>query len=243
MWNIEQPDRRVSFTTIPMRLFSYLLEHTDKTVSREELLNNIWRIYGLEPSNNSVNQYISLIRKSLIELGCEQEIIKTIPRLGFYIAGDMVSFENELPQNCKLSTKEKKSEVNISKWFGMYKVSLLSTCLLISLLLILQPIISSIKFLDYHFPKTALFKIGDIGNCPVYSFTYTYQDVAEFKLKLAKEIVKNELPCINNNIYIFHPSVHYVYQKTGRAFITRCSDSDQKLTRFSFCKGMYFYGK
>lgn len=87
MWNIAQPDRRLTFTTIPTRLFTYLLENADRMVGREELLNNIWDKYGLEPSNNSVNQYISLIRKSLSELGCDEEIIKPFLGWGFISPG------------------------------------------------------------------------------------------------------------------------------------------------------------
>ncbi|EPN6628518.1 MULTISPECIES: winged helix-turn-helix domain-containing protein [Enterobacteriaceae] len=243
MWNNQFPDRRVSFTTIPNRLFSYLLEHTDKIVSREELLDNIWTTYGLEPSNNSVNQYISLIRSSLNELGCDQEIIKTIPRTGFYISGELISFEHG--SNIKNDTIGNTNQ-NLEKASGnTYKINspFLYLSLFISILLVLQPVFTYLGVFDYNFPKSILFKIGNVGKCSVYSLNYTSPDTAVAKVKLAKVIADAHAPCVNSGLYIFHPSVHYVYHESGRVFITRCLNDDKNLSNFSFCKAVYVFNK
>lgn len=243
MWNIHDPDRRVSFTTIPTRLLSYLLENTDKIVSREELLNNIWTTYGLEPSNNSVSQYISLIRSSLNELGCDQEVIKTIPRTGFYISGDIVSLEDSSNVKHNISSDSIKQITKSSGDTYKYRYPFVYLSLFISLLLILQPIFTFPFFSDYNFPKSILFKIGNIGKCSVYSLNYTSPDAAEAKVKLAKVIADAHSQCVNNGLYIFHPSVHYVYHESGRAFIARCLNNDQNHSNFSLCKGVYVFNK
>ncbi|OIX92600.1 hypothetical protein BFS14_21565 [Serratia fonticola] len=243
MWNIAQPDRRLTFTTIPTRLFSYLLENADRMVGREELLNNIWDKYGLEPSNNSVNQYISLIRKSLIELGCDEEIIKTLPRVGFFIAGDMVSRSQETQQNVASAgteTPPAKEQSRLQRW---YKPSLLAISLIISTLVVLQPFRSATGRLDYSFPKSKLYKIGNIATCPLYALSASSPDVAARKEKLAEELAAAHAPCVNNEVFIFHSGEHYTYQQSGRAFITRCTNSDHTLSHFSDCKAVYAFAK
>jgi len=243
MWNIAQPDRRLSFTTIPTRLFAYLLENADRMVGREELLNNIWDKYGLEPSNNSVNQYISLIRKSLSELGCDEEIIKTIPRVGFYIAGETVSYSVETQQSVVSTTTTEQptpKQPGLRKW---YKPSLLAISLIISTLLVLQPFRSATGHLDYRFPQSMLYKIGNIATCPVYALNASSPDVAARKVKLAEELATAHTPCLNNEVFIFHSGEHYVHQQSGRAFITRCANSDHTLSHFSDCKAVYAFAK
>ncbi|WP_447872189.1 winged helix-turn-helix domain-containing protein [Serratia fonticola] len=240
MWNIAQPDRRLSFTTIPTRLFTYLLENADKMVSREELLNNIWNKYGLEPSNNSVNQYISLIRKSLSELGCEEEIIKTIPRVGFYISGEWVSYQQETPQSVETTNKP---AIKQSRLRRGYKPALLTISLIISTLLVLQPFRSATGHLDYSFPKSTLYKIGNIATCPLYALSASSPDVAARKEKMAEELAAAHAPCVNNEVFIFHSGEHYVYQQSDRAFITRCTNSDHTLSHFSDCKAIYAFTK
>ncbi|WP_447887090.1 winged helix-turn-helix domain-containing protein [Serratia fonticola] len=243
MWNIAQPDRRVSFTTIPARLFTYLLENADKMVSREELLNNIWNKYGLEPSSNSVNQYISLIRKSLSELGCEEEIIKTIPRVGFYISGKLVSYNQETPPSVETTSTKAQPAIKQSRLLRGYKPALLAISLIISTLLVLQPFRFATDHLDYRFPKSTLYKIGNIATCPLYTLSASSPDVAARKEKLAAELAAAHVPCVNNEVFIFHSGEHYAYQQSGRAFITRCTNSDHILSHFSDCKAVYAFAK
>ncbi|WP_422526484.1 winged helix-turn-helix domain-containing protein [Serratia fonticola] len=243
MWNIAQPDRRVSFTTIPARLFTYLLENADKMVSREELLNNIWNKYGLEPSSNSVNQYISLIRKSLSELGCEEDIIKTIPRVGFYISGESVSYQQETPQSVETTNTEVQPAIKQSRQRRGYKPALLAIGLIISTFLVLQPFRFATGHLDYRFPKSTLYKIGNIATCPLYTLRSSSPDVAARKEKLAAELAAAHVPCVNNEVFVFHSGEHYAYQQSGRAFITRCTNSDHTLSHFSDCKAVYAFAK
>lgn len=243
MWNIAQPDRRLSLTTIPTRLFTYLLENADKMVGREELLNNIWDKYGLEPSNNSVNQYISLIRKSLSELGCDEEIIKTIPRVGFYIAGEMVSLNLETQPSVASAIGETQPEQEQSGLRRWYKPALLAISLVISTLLILQPFRSATGHLDYSFPKSTLHKIGAIATCPLYSLNVSSPYAAARKQQLAQELATAHVPCINDEVFIFQSGEHYAYQQSGRAFIARCANSDHTLSHFSDCRAVYVFAK
>lgn len=243
MWNIAHPDRRLSLTTIPARLFTYLLENANKMVSREELLNNIWDKYGLDPSNNSVNQYISLIRKSLNELGCEEEIIKTIPRAGFYISGERVSASEGKKQAVETSS----AELQPSKWHQMlqrgYRPILFGISLVAAIFLVIQPFRLTAGGQDYRFPTSTLYKIGNIETCPVYSLNKNSLENAAKKIQIARELASENAVCIDNTLYIIQVGEHYSYKKEGRAFMTRCTYSDNTLTHFADCKDVYVYAK
>lgn len=235
MWNIHYPDRRVRFTTIPCRLFSYLLENTDRIISREEILNNIWQVYGLEPSNNSINQYVSLIRKSLLEIGCEQEIIQTIPRAGFYIASESIKTES-----LKYDHEEKKHNRKMklsSETFLPYAI------FFVSIIFILQPILTHRDLFHDGFPSSSLYKAGSVNGCPVYTLQRKGYDFSEGKEIISQKIIDFSLPCTKHNFYIYHPSTDFVYEKSGRAFITRCSSSESSLSKFTDCRSYYVYKK
>jgi DNA-binding winged helix-turn-helix (wHTH) protein len=45
----------------------------------------VWDAYGQEASNNSLNQYLSVLRKAFRNVGLEHEIIITVPKQGFLI--------------------------------------------------------------------------------------------------------------------------------------------------------------
>ncbi|WP_431224772.1 winged helix-turn-helix domain-containing protein [Serratia sp. L9] len=243
MWNIAYPDRRLSLTTIPARLFTYLLENADKMISREELLNNIWDKYGLDPSNNSVNQYISLIRKSLNELGCEEEIIKTIPRAGFYISGERVSVSKATKQVAEARNIESVS----TKWEQTlqrsYRPILLGISLVVAIFLVIQPFHLTSASQDERFPTSILYKVGNIGTCPVYSLNKNPSENALRKEQIARDLAADNAACFDNNMYIIQIGEHYSYKKEGRAFMTRCTYSDNTLTHFADCKDVYVYAK
>ena len=97
------------------RIFTYLLEQEGKVVSREEMFTNVWDKNGLQASNNSLSQYISLIRKGLQELGCEHEIIQTVPRVGFFIAEGLVTTIEEPPLVSAVSLTPAKATPSLSK--------------------------------------------------------------------------------------------------------------------------------
>ncbi|MBK0000353.1 helix-turn-helix domain-containing protein [Erwinia sp. S38] len=79
-------DTRVILTATTGRLLAYLLQHKGNVISKDELLENVWDAYGLSTSSNSLYKYISDLRAVFKKLGCTDEIIVTVPKLGFMIA-------------------------------------------------------------------------------------------------------------------------------------------------------------
>jgi DNA-binding winged-HTH domains len=89
-----------------------LLENNHQEVTRAELLQKVWEDVGLEPSENSLNTNISILRKNLSEFGLI-ETIKTLPRKGFIIHLDQIHFEMITPSVQEVDALQLKNEVEI----------------------------------------------------------------------------------------------------------------------------------
>ncbi|SCC66970.1 winged helix-turn-helix domain-containing protein [Kosakonia oryziphila] len=86
---IDNPDSFVVLTPACNRLLMYLISNQGAVLSRERIFSTLWEQYGKTPSNSSLNSYISLIRKSFVNLGLSNEIISTIPKIGFLFNSDI----------------------------------------------------------------------------------------------------------------------------------------------------------
>ena len=68
-----------------VELLFVLIESEGEVVSKDELLNKVWQGSFVEESVLSQNVY--LLRKTFKDLGLEEDIIKTVPRRGYYFSG------------------------------------------------------------------------------------------------------------------------------------------------------------
>ncbi len=86
------PDRRalhkddcpLHLTPKEFDILLVLLEHSDRAVSRDELIGKVWPGITVEDSN--LTQNIFLLRKALGETATGQPHIETIPKRGYRVA-------------------------------------------------------------------------------------------------------------------------------------------------------------
>lgn len=98
------PDQRSIFLdraelTVGARAFdvlSYLFEHTDRVVSKEELLNHVWSGTMVEESNLTVQ--IASLRKAL-----GKDVIKTVPGVGYRFIQIRKAADSATSQNSDLA--------------------------------------------------------------------------------------------------------------------------------------------
>jgi DNA-binding winged helix-turn-helix (wHTH) protein len=76
-----------------------LVQHHGNVVERETFLHDVWDRRGLQGSNNSLNQYISILRKMLASLLPDVLFIVTVPKTGFMLSADVTvtALEEETP--------------------------------------------------------------------------------------------------------------------------------------------------
>jgi DNA-binding winged helix-turn-helix (wHTH) protein len=67
------------------RLLLLLLAHYGKPVEREVIFKKVWDDYGMVSSNNNLNQCVSKLRRVLKVMGINDEVIVTVPKMGFML--------------------------------------------------------------------------------------------------------------------------------------------------------------
>lgn len=114
----ELQEEIVTISSSAARLFSFLIKNKGEIVEREELLQRVWDDYGLQASNNNLNQCLSTLRRIIKSMGIDKNIIETIPKVGLRIASDVTIEEISINQNePELPHKQKKrflKRVNIT---------------------------------------------------------------------------------------------------------------------------------
>lgn len=71
------------------RLLSELIKNNNVDLSRDMLIKRVWQDYGFSPSNASLNNHISELRKAFESVGGNKDIIVTVPRLGFRMEAEI----------------------------------------------------------------------------------------------------------------------------------------------------------
>lgn len=104
---------------IASRLLSLFIKHHGTVLTREDILDRVWDSYGYRSSNNTLTQYVSLLRKNFQLLGETTEIIITIPRVGLLIPEEIKikPYDGELPdymQRPDRTDAENHAAINIS---------------------------------------------------------------------------------------------------------------------------------
>ncbi|MBW2956194.1 winged helix-turn-helix domain-containing protein [Hafnia paralvei] len=104
----------ITLSTTAIRIFAYMLKNPNNIISREDFFENVWDIYGQEASNNSLNQYLSLIRKAFRNIDISYEIIHTEPRKCFYLKADVEYIEDDFsssPHGEQIGIAEQKNKL------------------------------------------------------------------------------------------------------------------------------------
>lgn len=91
-------------------LLLYLLEHADRVVSKDELIEEIWN--GRSISDTTLSSRIFALRRAVGDTGDKQAIIRTIPRRGFrfvaeFTAADGSTNEQAIPEKATDDTGQK----------------------------------------------------------------------------------------------------------------------------------------
>ncbi len=111
--HINNEEKKITKTA--NRILTLLIESHGHVVEREHLLEQVWESHGLVSSNGSLNQYISILRKTLTSLTDIEDIIVSIPKVGFIISRDIEILqleENKILAN-EISTKAKAIKKNV----------------------------------------------------------------------------------------------------------------------------------
>ncbi|NDJ56562.1 hypothetical protein GWD52_06035 [Enterobacteriaceae bacterium 4M9] len=80
---IDNHEEVVTISNPARRLLELLITRQGQNVPREEIFQKVWDNFGMVSSNNNLNHCISKLRRVLRSFGIDEDVIVTIPKLGF----------------------------------------------------------------------------------------------------------------------------------------------------------------
>jgi two-component system alkaline phosphatase synthesis response regulator PhoP len=78
--------KSLSLSAKEFQLLRYFIEHRGATLSREELLSEVWG-YGTTPSTRTVDVHVAWLRQKLEQDPKQPQLILTVHGLGYKFAG------------------------------------------------------------------------------------------------------------------------------------------------------------
>ncbi|QYK05904.1 winged helix-turn-helix domain-containing protein [Shewanella zhangzhouensis] len=76
-----------------MQVLVCLLERAGRPVSRDELIREVWR--GGQVSDNAINRIIAQLRSALGDDARSQQVIQTVPKVGYLLIAEVESLEGQ----------------------------------------------------------------------------------------------------------------------------------------------------
>ncbi|WP_263380926.1 winged helix-turn-helix domain-containing protein [Granulicella paludicola] len=86
-WQLQWQGETITLNRKTFDLLLYLIDHRDRVVPKDELLQSLWRDQFVEESN--LSQHVFLLRKALSRHASEQKIIETVPGRGYRFAAPL----------------------------------------------------------------------------------------------------------------------------------------------------------
>lgn len=203
-------------------ILDILIKNQGHVVERDTFFDSAWNDYNVEVSGNTLNQYISLLRKNLKLLGEDKEFILTAPRIGFSLA-ETVTVSNTPDNRINLQLPHLPL-----KW------------ILYTLFFIVLGEIIYLALADSKPPVYTPAQAGLIGSCEVYSSHNLIKGYGKEALQIAKDMAEKFLPCHSNSVYFFDVNSGLLFQHDGRAFLARCDKIASK-DIFSACQEVLMY--
>ncbi|BDH44719.1 hypothetical protein TUM12370_07630 [Salmonella enterica subsp. enterica serovar Choleraesuis] len=245
--NKMSPENSVLISETAGRLLTRLLDEPRIPLARNDIIHDVWDKYGFSGSGNSLNQYISLLRRNLMMLGCN-DVIQTIPKMGFVLNATITVFPEEdgAPQKRAYPNPEPvvidETLACGSKKNGPSRFMLLAVCtfLLVSIGLFILLRIYLVNHLQAKaIDNVQLHRLGSIDGCPVYTTSPFSSEFRQATLDKAQQLAKGSLPCIGGAFMIFDAEDNFIFNSEGSAFLTACTFENNNPKKLSGCRDIY----
>ncbi|EPF18000.1 DNA-binding transcriptional activator CadC [Cedecea davisae] len=235
----------ISLAPTANRLLAMLISHHGSILQRDELLNNVWDAHGLRASNNSLNQYISVLRRNFADLGLEETVIVTIPTVGFMFSKDIQVIVEDAPAagaRVQASSSPRPAAsppgegaegaipraAKFKKWAIVAALALLTAA---NGWFFLRPNSAAPVF-------EQRFLLGTLESCPVYTFYKTDSSSQSKYMDLVrKSMERASFHCKPDREIFFKIEDRALYHQKATMFIAICSRL--KENEFSGCRSYY----
>lgn len=251
LWKDDENDpSSVTLTATTNRLLTFLLERHGEVASREDILDKVWTSYGLRSSNNSLNKYIADLRKVFTNLEIPDEVIITVPRVGFMFTRD-IDVERQ-PFNSEYSPLAEgvvapgedtvDNQIPVADLFPKKWVYVSLAIVVLGILpVMVSKLLINVKLSEINTLKqSSSFFLGKVNECEIFTIKQSSSEMTAVKLAIADKIISQTgLRCLENTRIFFQPSDPVVYGYPGRIFLSRCTFNKDTPTDFAACDNYY----
>lgn len=215
--DLSDENEPLMLTLTERRLFQLLIEEQGHVLTRNEIFNRVWEHWGFEGSNNSLNHFISRLRKVLDVFGFPETTIQTVPRIGFMLSDDLDIQQIKLPP----PILPKRTNQFFLKPYISTSIIILS--IIISAFIFFYPGNSASH-------QNATEYIGNIQQCKVYSLISPIDVDKTLLMNNAMKLIDdNNLSCVNRSTVFFYLDKKSIFHKGGKVFIAFCSEKENEL--------------
>lgn len=238
IWPVDHEENKIILSPIVSRLLTLLLEEQGKVLTRDEILRQVWAVHGLEPSGNSLNQYISHLRKNMSNFGLNENAIRTIPRIGFMFDESITVIKSDDMGKESLNIESNLSRVKPENIKTIHK--LIIAVIAIIMVFFIPSVMDKISA---HFNigqnVTYPITIGTVNGCKIYGVKKDDTLNRSDALSLAQRVFNDyKITCQSNNeIALLFAQGGMHHNNVGRVFIALCTESNGALTS---CKSKSF---
>lgn len=82
----QRGDEEIEFTALEFDILDYFIQHRGRTVSRKQLLRDVWGISG-DITTRTIDRHVASLRKKIEEDPTEPEYIETVYGIGYKFVG------------------------------------------------------------------------------------------------------------------------------------------------------------
>lgn len=224
----------ISLTMSQSMLLELILKSQSEVLTRDTIIDILWRRHGINTTGNTLNQYISLLRKLFTHFGVT-ELIVTIPRVGVRLNPNVLishtrTIESDYLVNIKEISHEKRSshKKNIGNKIIFFTIIIL---ILVSIIYILLEVrINS---------DNTVFTFYTENGCQIGLKAHITSEDRKLILPQIKEILtENKLFCRKGRVAYFDFSKSIFGNDYGRAMLAFCTEGDNQ--KIISCENYYY---
>lgn len=218
----DHQENAIVISKIANSILLLLISRQGEVISRDVFFAEVWDKEGLISSGNTLNQYMSKLRRIFSEFFPEERIIITIPRVGYTLTND-ISISLVINDDIKVE-----STFNKKRFFFPF--------LLLLVLIFIAIFSGNIKIKRN---KSSPELVGFYKSCPVYEVLATKNLPANnFKKEFIQEAISfSGLTCeVNSKFYIFTNKIKIINNESS-LLVSRCMEGDNYKNT---CANVYF---
>lgn len=235
---IDNREDVVTISNPARRLLELLITSQGKNVPREEIFRKVWDDFGMVSSNNNLNHCISKLRRVLRSLGIEDEVIITIPKLGFTLHKEISvrAVEDEEPQHAlhqSADAVQPEQPRVATRWqaLGRQTIFFLGGAFIILLGLLIVRL--------HLYPRTqAEIYLGTIESCKVYLRERRGQDQPLIMQSVRRYLSQRPVSCLSEEYLLIYSQTPGADKENAitQLHITRCGL--HRANQIALCTGL-----